>query len=120
MSFEETKYEVCVANRALFEVGLTSGPLASLGHISMRVPGNPDRFIVKGRGYEVDAIPLMEPEGMVVCDLDGNRMASATTTAARNHLFLAGKSHQRRRRICLPASACATSEIPYSRQGSSE
>lgn len=74
MSFEESKYEVCVANRALFEVGLASGPMASLGHISVRVPGNPDRFIVKGRGYEEDAIPLMQPDDMVVCDLDGNRV----------------------------------------------
>jgi L-fuculose-phosphate aldolase len=74
MSFEEFKYEVCIANRALFEVGLAAGPMASLGHISMRVPGNPDRFIVKGRGYEEDAIPLMKPEDMVVCDLEGRRV----------------------------------------------
>ena len=74
MSFEETKYQVVLANRALAEVGLASGPMASKGHISMRVPGNPDRFIVKGRGYEEDALPLMQPEDMVVCDLDGNRV----------------------------------------------
>lgn len=71
MSFEETKYNVAVANRTLSEVGLASGVLVSLGHISQRVPENPERFIVKGRGYEMDALPRMRPEDMVVCDLNG-------------------------------------------------
>src|SRR5207248_1122927 len=31
----------------------------------------PDRFVVKGRGYEIDALALMRPEDMVVCDLEG-------------------------------------------------
>lgn len=69
--FEDIKYEVARANRVLAEVGFASGPLTSLGHISMRVPGNPDRFIVKGRGYQMDALPRVRPEDMVVCDLDG-------------------------------------------------
>ena len=57
--FEDVKRQVGVANRILAEVGFASGPLASLGHISMRVPENPNRFIVKGRGYEIDALPVM-------------------------------------------------------------
>ena len=74
MSLEEIKRKVAVANRALAEVGLASGPLASKGHISMRVPESPERFVVKGRGYEEDALALMNPEDMVVCDLDGFRV----------------------------------------------
>jgi len=69
--FEDVKRQVGVANRILAEVGFASGPLASLGHISMRVPENPNRFIVKGRGYEMDALPRIRPSDMVVCDLDG-------------------------------------------------
>ena len=71
MSFEDVKHQVAVANRVLSEVGLSSGVLASLGHASMRVPEAPDRFIVKGRGYAMDALARMTPEQMVVCDLEG-------------------------------------------------
>ena len=69
--FEETKYKVAIANRVLTEVGLASGVLVSLGHISQRVPEDPNRFIVKGRGYQLDALPRMLPSDMIVCDLDG-------------------------------------------------
>jgi ribulose-5-phosphate 4-epimerase/fuculose-1-phosphate aldolase len=72
--FEDVKHQVAVANRILSEVGFASGVLTSLGHISMRVPENPNRFIVKGRGYEIDALPLMKPSDMIVCDLDGNKI----------------------------------------------
>jgi L-fuculose-phosphate aldolase len=37
----------------------------------MRVPDQPDRFVVKGRGYAMDRLAVMRPEHMVVCDLDG-------------------------------------------------
>jgi len=37
----------------------------------MRVPENPNHFIVTGRGYEMDALPAIKPNDMVVCDLDG-------------------------------------------------
>jgi ribulose-5-phosphate 4-epimerase/fuculose-1-phosphate aldolase len=68
---DDVKYQVAVANRVLSEVGLATGAMASLGHASMRVPGQPDRFAVKGRGYEIDALALMQPKDMVVCDLEG-------------------------------------------------
>jgi len=74
MSFEEAKYDVAVANRVLAEVGLATGILASLGHASLRVPGSPDRFIVKGRGYKMDALAAMQPEDMIVCDLEGYKV----------------------------------------------
>ncbi len=74
MSFEDVKYDVAVANRVLSEVGLATGVLASLGHVSVRVPEAPDRFIVKGRGYEMDALARMKPEDMIVCDLEGYKV----------------------------------------------
>jgi len=69
---EQAKLEAAVGNRALAELGLATGIRMSLGHTSMRVPGHPDMFAVKGRGYRVDAINAMRPEDMVICDLDGN------------------------------------------------
>jgi len=43
-----------------------------LGHVSVRVPEDPTKFIVKGRGYRYDVIARMRPEDLVVCDLDAN------------------------------------------------
>ena len=72
--WDEVKYEVAVANRVLAELGLATGFRASLGHASMRVPSDPERFIVKGRGYEVDVLSAMTPEQMVVCDSEGAKV----------------------------------------------
>ncbi len=64
--------ECAIGNRLLAEFGLAAGVTASLGHVSIRVPSDPDKFLVKGRGYEVDALPAMTPEDMVLCDAEGN------------------------------------------------
>ena len=69
---DRINYDVAVANRVLAEMGLATGPLASLGHASMRVPSAPDTFVVKGRGYEIDALAAVVPEQMVLCDAEGN------------------------------------------------
>ena len=74
---KDARRQVAVANRLLAEFGLAAGVTMSLGHVSMRVPDNPDTFWVKGRGYEVDALALMRPEDMVLCDLDGNLLEAA-------------------------------------------
>jgi ribulose-5-phosphate 4-epimerase/fuculose-1-phosphate aldolase len=71
VEIDDVQYEVAVANRVLAEVGLTTGVLASLGHASLRVPGEPDKFVVKVRGYAIDALALMQPKDMVTCDLEG-------------------------------------------------
>ena len=68
---DEVKRDVAVANRVLAELGLATGVLASLGHASLRMPSEPQHFVVKGRGYAIDALARMRPEDMVVCDLDG-------------------------------------------------
>ena len=69
---DEVKREVAIANRVLAEMGLATHILASLGHVSMRVPNQPDLFVVKGRGYSTDALPVVRPEEMIVVDMDGN------------------------------------------------
>jgi ribulose-5-phosphate 4-epimerase/fuculose-1-phosphate aldolase len=70
-SMEEAKYHAAVGNRVLSELGLATGIRSALGHTSMRVPGDPEKFVVKGRGYRIDALSQMRPEDMVVCDLEG-------------------------------------------------
>lgn len=71
---DDVKRQVAIANRVMAEVGLASGVLATLGHASMRVPGDPDKFVVKGRGYAIDALAKMTPDDMVVVDLEGNKV----------------------------------------------
>lgn len=71
MELEEVKREVAAANRVLANLGLATGITAALGHASMRVPQEPDRFFVKGREYELDALAIMEADDMVLCDTEG-------------------------------------------------
>lgn len=68
---EVVKREVATANRVLANLGLATGMTAALGHASMRVPSEPKHFFVKGREYEFDALAVMEPDDMVMCDTEG-------------------------------------------------
>ncbi|HEY7219581.1 MAG TPA: class II aldolase/adducin family protein [Candidatus Binatia bacterium] len=68
---EDVKREVATANRVLANLGLATGVTAALGHASMRVPSEPNHFFVKGREYEFDALLIMEPDDMVLCDTEG-------------------------------------------------
>jgi len=65
------KHQVAIANRVLAAAGLAAGALASLGHVSMRVPDAPNTFVVKGRGLEFDVLNAVRAEDTVLCDLDG-------------------------------------------------
>ena len=68
---DDVKREVAAANRVLANLGLATGFTAALGHASMRVPSAPTHFFVKGREYEYDALAIMEPDDMVMCDTEG-------------------------------------------------
>lgn len=68
----ELRYQVALGSRILAMTGLAAGVRASMGHVSLRDPDNPDRFVVKGRGYDIDVLSRMVPENMVVCDLRGH------------------------------------------------
>src|SRR6266536_6672361 len=68
---EDIKREVATANRVLANLGLADGVTAALGHASMRVPSEPHHFFIKGREYEFDALAIMEPDDMVMCDTEG-------------------------------------------------
>jgi L-fuculose-phosphate aldolase len=71
LDLEEVKREVAAANRVLANLGLATGVTAALGHASMRVPAAPNHFFVKGREYEFDALAVMKPDDMVLCDTEG-------------------------------------------------
>jgi ribulose-5-phosphate 4-epimerase/fuculose-1-phosphate aldolase len=71
LDLEDVKREVAAANRVLANLGLATGVTAALGHASMRVPSEPNHFFVKGREYEFDALAIMEPDDMVMCDTEG-------------------------------------------------
>jgi L-fuculose-phosphate aldolase len=68
----DVKQQVALANRVLWATGLAAGITVAHGHASMRIPDQPERFVVKGRGYRMDALSAMRAEDMVTCDLDGN------------------------------------------------
>ncbi len=68
---DDVKRQVALANRTLYNLGLATGVTAALGHASMRVPSEPDHFFVKGREYEFDALAIMDPDDMVLCDTEG-------------------------------------------------
>ena len=71
MTLDDVKHEVALGSRILAYTGLSAGIRSSMGHVSLRDPGDPKRFVVKGRGYPIDTLSRMRPENMVVCDLDG-------------------------------------------------
>jgi len=72
---EDAMHQVAVANRVLAELGLASGITASLGHASLRLADDQDHFVVKGRGYDIDALAVMRDDDMVVCNLEGYKVA---------------------------------------------
>jgi L-fuculose-phosphate aldolase len=78
---DEVKEQVATATRIMAEVGLATHILASLGHVSMRVPNQPDEFVVKGRGYELDALAVAKGEDMIVVDLEGNMIDGPAHTS---------------------------------------
>ena len=65
---DDVKHEVVIANRMLYETGLAAGLTIERGHVSMRLPGQPDRFVIKGLG---PALSLLGPDDLLVCDLEG-------------------------------------------------
>jgi ribulose-5-phosphate 4-epimerase/fuculose-1-phosphate aldolase len=70
MRLSDVKHEVAVGTRVLAALGLATGVRASLGHVSMRLPEDPQRFVVKGRGYAVDSLSTIRPDDLVTCDLE--------------------------------------------------
>jgi ribulose-5-phosphate 4-epimerase/fuculose-1-phosphate aldolase len=65
---DDIKHEVVLANRMLVEMGLAGGPTIERGHVSFRLPGQPDRFLIKSLG---PALSLLDERDLMVCDMNG-------------------------------------------------
>ena len=68
---EQTKTEVAEANRILVELGLADGPTIERGHVSFRIPGEPDKLLIKGLG---PALSLTHGEDLLVVSMDGFKL----------------------------------------------
>jgi L-fuculose-phosphate aldolase len=88
MTLDALKYQVALGSRILGITGLASGIRSSMGHVSLRAPDNPNRFIVKGRGYPIDVINRMCPENMVVCDLEGRLLEGPPGVVQCNEVMI--------------------------------
>jgi ribulose-5-phosphate 4-epimerase/fuculose-1-phosphate aldolase len=83
MTYEHLKAQVAEANRVLANVGLSTGAIAGHGHASMRIPDQPDRFVMKGRGAVIDVLAKATADDMVVCDMNAFTVErSGSTTPA--------------------------------------
>lgn len=80
MTIDGLKEQVAEANRVLAAVGLSTGAIAGHGHASMRIPDQPDRFVMKGRGALIDVLAKATADDMVVCDLDAFTVERKGTT----------------------------------------
>src|ERR1041385_2582332 len=60
--------EVALANRMLYEMGLADSSTIERGHVSFRIPGQPDHFVIKALG---PALSMTRKEHMVVVDTNG-------------------------------------------------
>ncbi|MDF2117017.1 class II aldolase/adducin family protein [Roseiarcaceae bacterium H3SJ34-1] len=88
MTLDEIKHSVAVGSQILSITGLAAGIRSSMGHVSLRDPNNPDRFVVKGRGYPIDAIHRMRAKDMVVCDLDGRLLEGPPGVVQCNEVMI--------------------------------
>jgi len=83
MTYEHLKELVAEANRVLANVGLSTGAIAGHGHASMRIPEQPDRFVMKGRGAVIDVLAKATADDMVICDMNAFTVErSGSTTPA--------------------------------------
>ncbi|OLT13961.1 L-ribulose-5-phosphate 4-epimerase [Actinomadura sp. CNU-125] len=82
--FEELREVVCLLHAELVRNDLVAW---TAGNVSGRLPGG-DRFVIKPSGVSYDDLT---PESIVVCDLDGNRVAGelspSSDTAAHAYVY---------------------------------
>ena len=62
--------EVALASRMLYEMGLADSSTIERGHVSLRLPDDPGRFIVKALG---PALSQTYADHMVVVDMEGRK-----------------------------------------------
>jgi ribulose-5-phosphate 4-epimerase/fuculose-1-phosphate aldolase len=127
MTHEDIKAQVAEANRVLANVGLSTGAIAGHGHASMRIPGRPDRFVMKGRGAVIDVLAMATADDMVICDMDAFTVErNGTTTPAfevmmhaciyRTHPEVLTIAHTHAR-FCAILSVLQSTIVPMCQEG---
>jgi ribulose-5-phosphate 4-epimerase/fuculose-1-phosphate aldolase len=127
MTHEDIKAQVAEANRVLANVGLSTGAIAGHGHASMRIPGRPARFVMKGRGAVLDVLAKATADDMVICDMDAFTVErNGTTTPAfevmmhaciyRTHPEVLTIAHTHAR-FCAILSVLQSTIVPMCQEG---
>ena len=63
---------VVEANKIVAEIGLANGPTIERGHVSFRIPDEPDKFLIKGLG---PALSMLKTDDLVICNMDGFKIS---------------------------------------------
>jgi ribulose-5-phosphate 4-epimerase/fuculose-1-phosphate aldolase len=71
MDLNEYRGAVAVACRALGIEGVTRGPV---GHVSVRVPGEPGQFLIKARGVEEEGLEFCSADDVIRIDAGGAKL----------------------------------------------
>ena len=69
---EEIMENVALANRMLYEMELADASTIERGHVSYRLPDEPDKFVIKGLG---PALSQTYAEHMVVVNTEGFKVS---------------------------------------------
>ena len=70
-NLDELINEVALASRMLYEMGLADASTIERGHVSLRLPENPDQFIIKALG---PSLSQTYPGHMVIVNVDGYKV----------------------------------------------
>jgi len=65
---DEIMEQVSLANRMLYEMNLADSTTIERGHVSYRLPNEPDKFVIKGLG---PSLSMTEADHMVVVNMEG-------------------------------------------------
>jgi HCOMODA/2-hydroxy-3-carboxy-muconic semialdehyde decarboxylase len=97
--------DLVAANRIL----VNEGVLDAFGHVSIRHPGNPERFLM-GRNL---APALVKPEDIVEYDLDGNAINAPPNATHFLERFIHGEMYRKRADVGAVVHSHSPSVIPF-------
>jgi ribulose-5-phosphate 4-epimerase/fuculose-1-phosphate aldolase len=103
-SLAQARHELATANRVLAHEGV----LDAFGHISMRHPGRPDRYLISRYG----AAELMQPDDILELTLD-SKPAQPTNARLFSELVIHGCIYQARPDVHSVCHHHAVSVLPY-------
>lgn len=80
---DEIFENVALANRMLYEMELADSSTIERGHVSYRLPDEPETFVIKALG---PALSMTEAEHMVVVNMDGFKVGGAAAMNLPNEV----------------------------------